>query len=94
MKSTKLKNGVLHIECEGCMVNIKEGLFDSEGRKVTTVSIIPDNQIPDLPVWHLLGQAHNRLVQYKDLKVIDQDYREFNNWEERKHYREVIQSES
>ena len=71
MRSEKLKNGVLHIECEGCIINIKEGLRDLEGRKVTEVMIIPDNQIPDKPFWHLLGHSNNRLVQSNNLKVVE-----------------------
>lgn len=69
MQAKKLKNGIYHIEAEGAIINIQEGLFDCEGRKVTVVSIIPENHIPGTLIWHLLGHANNRIVQSKDLKV-------------------------
>lgn len=31
-----------HIEVEGCIVNIREGLQDRYGRKVTSIEILPD----------------------------------------------------
>ena len=68
MQITKLHKKTYHIEAEGAIINIQEGLFDCHGRRVTAVSIIPDNQIPENPVWHLLGYAHNRIVQLKNLK--------------------------
>ena len=68
MQITKLTKKTYHIEAEGVIINIQEGLFDCHGRKVTAVSIIPDIQIPECPVWHLLGYAHNRVVQLKNLK--------------------------
>ena len=68
MQITKLHKKAYHLEVEGAIINIQEGLFDRHGRRVTEVSIIPDNQIPENPVWHLLGYSHNRIVQLKNLK--------------------------
>ncbi|MBA7532436.1 hypothetical protein ES705_24662 [subsurface metagenome] len=68
MQVTKLNKKTYHIEAEGTIINIQEGLLDRYGRRVTEVSIIPDNQIPENPVWHLLGHAHNRIVRLKNLK--------------------------
>ena len=68
MQITKINKKVYHLEVEGAIINIQEGLLDRFGRKVTEISIIPDAQIPDQPVWHLLGYAHNRVVQLKNLK--------------------------
>jgi hypothetical protein len=36
------RDGVHHIECEGCIVNIREGLHDRLGRKVTSIEILPE----------------------------------------------------
>lgn len=33
---------LLHIETDGCIVNIRVGLHDVEGREVTSVQVIPD----------------------------------------------------
>lgn len=68
MQITKLNKKAYHLEVEGVIINVHEGLLDRYGRRVTEVSIIPDNQIPENPVWHLLGYAHNRVVQLKNLK--------------------------
>jgi len=69
MKATTLNDGTLRVKCEGCIVDILEGERDGEGRKVTEVSIIPDNFKPD-NFWHLLGQSNNKLVQSNNLKVV------------------------
>jgi len=68
MQITKINKKVYHLEVEGAIINISEGLLDRFGRKVTEISIIPDNQIPGQPVWRLLGYSNNRVVQLKNLK--------------------------
>ena len=56
----------LHIEAEGCIVNIREGLSDSQGRKITVVTIIPDKEDGcGENDWQLLGKGINRVRQYK-----------------------------
>ena len=56
-----------HIEVEGGIVNIREGLTDIKGRKVTSVEIIPDKFAGERE-WILSGVGNNRLIQLK--KVI------------------------
>ena len=68
MKITKLPNGVQHIEVKGCIVNIQEDLFDGDGRKVTAVSIIPDDRYVGEPIWKLKGNAHNNVVQTEEIR--------------------------
>ena len=68
MQITKINKKVYHLEVEGAIINISERLLDWFGRKVTEISIIPDNQIPGQPVWRLLGYSNNRVVQLKNLK--------------------------
>lgn len=38
------RDKMLHIETEGCIVNIQVGLTDNEGRAVTSVTILPDDE--------------------------------------------------
>jgi hypothetical protein len=33
-----------HIEADGCIVNIMVGLVDSQGRRVTRVDVLPDDE--------------------------------------------------
>ena len=56
-----------HIEIEGCIVNIREGIMDEKGRMVTTVQIIPDRYAGE-PSWKLRGAAINRVVQLKTVR--------------------------
>jgi hypothetical protein len=60
--------GVKHIEIEGAIVNIREGLSDFKGRKVTSVEILPDDRYVGERKWKLYGCYQNRIVQLK--KVI------------------------
>ena len=54
-----------HIECEGCVVNIRTGLYDRQGRKVTNIEILPDDHYVGEQIWRLRGYSHNRVVQLK-----------------------------
>lgn len=58
---TKLK----HIEAEGCIVNIREGLQDRFGRRVTHIEILPDDHFSGENIWRLRGCVNNRVVQLK-----------------------------
>jgi hypothetical protein len=57
----KMDSGrVLHIEAPGCIVNIRVGLTDSEGRAVTSVSISADgNRYSGEPQWWIEGVPGN-----------------------------------
>ena len=63
MNIVKLKNGTQHIEAEGCIVNIQEGLVDYRGRKVTAITILPNNMYADKKIWELKGYAYNRVIE-------------------------------
>lgn len=52
---------LLHIETEGCIVNILIGLRDSDGHQVTSVKIIPDESKGE--EWELDGSINNRLIK-------------------------------
>lgn len=52
-------DNLLHIETDGCVVNIRVGLMDDNGRKVTRVDILPDDETRGGDgrgyVWHVDG---------------------------------------
>lgn len=52
----------LHVEAEGCIVNIRQGLYDKKGRRVTNVEIIPDEYAGER-LWRLWGSRNNRIIQ-------------------------------
>jgi hypothetical protein len=54
---------LLHIETDGCIVNIQVGLHDRDGRKVTSVRISPDNYAERGGRW---VQDGSRIVQLLD----------------------------
>jgi len=54
-------NNCLHIETEGGIVNIRVGLQDREGRKVTSIEILPDKYCGE--EWELSGVHNNRLIK-------------------------------
>jgi len=57
----------VHVETEGAIVNIYEGLTDRRGRKVNTIEIIPDESA-DEPRWRVYGSHYSRVVQLKNRK--------------------------
>ena len=58
-----MKSKYKHIEVEGCIVNIRTDLRDRQGRKVTSVQIIPDDHYAGEQIWRLRGVHNNRIVQ-------------------------------
>lgn len=55
------RDKLLHVEAEGCIVNIHVGLQDSEGRAVTAVEIIPDEYSGE--EWDLDGARNSRVIK-------------------------------
>ena len=64
MQITKLNKKAYHLEVEGAIINVREGLLDRFGRTVTE----PNKYSGEL-VWRLLGYSNNRVVQLKNVKV-------------------------
>jgi hypothetical protein len=56
---------LLHIETDGCIVNIRVGLHDADGNAVTVVSVSPDDEerSPDADglYWHTEDTDGNQL---------------------------------
>jgi hypothetical protein len=53
-----------HIEVEGAVVNIREGLTDLHGRKVTAIEILPDDHYVGERIWRTIPKVYNiRVVQ-------------------------------
>ncbi len=65
--TAQARDNLLHIETDGCIVNIRVGLSDSEGRRVTSVEIIPEDESrsPDADgrFWELDGARNNRVIR-------------------------------
>lgn len=61
------RDGIRHIECDGCIVNIRERLSDRFGRKVTSIEILPDDHYIGERVWRLCGCSNNRVIQLKKI---------------------------
>lgn len=54
------RDNLLHIETDGCIVNIRTGLHDREGRPVTSVEILADTYVGE--EWTLDGYVNNRVI--------------------------------
>ena len=67
MRCSKVREGY-HLEVDGCIVNIRQGLKDRLGRKVTSIEIKPDEHYSGEPKWKLLGTRNNRVVQLKTVR--------------------------
>ena len=55
--NTNRSNNLLHIETEGCIINIRVNLQNDEGHSVTHVEILKDDS------WQLEGTINNRLIK-------------------------------
>ena len=53
------RDKLLHIETEGCIVNIRVGLSNTQGQEVTSIEILPDNS----DGWKFDGTANNRIIK-------------------------------
>lgn len=64
---------LLHIEAEGCIVNIRVGLTDADGRPVTSVEVLADQYSGDR--WSLDGDdaTSRRATGIRVRKVLDTD---------------------
>ena len=51
---------IRHIEVRGCIINIREGLLNSEGQEVTSIEILSDEG------WELLGCVNNRVIKKEE----------------------------
>ena len=71
--NTNRSDDLLHIETEGCIVNIRVNLHNLESQEVTSIEIIPDSDSEkfakhsdDWPVWDLDGTINNRVVRRRE----------------------------
>jgi hypothetical protein len=62
------KGKLVHLEAPGCIVNIRVGLHDAEGREVTAIEIIPDG--PLAPFGKFSGAAW-RIVDRPDAVAVN-----------------------
>lgn len=59
------RDKLLHIETDGCIINIRVGLTNAEGRSVTSVEILSDED------WVLDGKCNTRLIQKPEVPEMD-----------------------
>jgi len=58
-----------HLEVEGAVINIRQGLCDRHGRKVTSVEILPDDHYGGEPIWRTYPHVRNiRIVELKKIR--------------------------
>ena len=55
--SDRKHDGIEHLERSGCIINIREGLFNQVGKKVTSITIVPD------PGWSLEGAYNSKVIE-------------------------------
>jgi hypothetical protein len=55
--ATNRSGNLLHIETDGCIVNIRVGLADADGRPVTRVDILPDDKLRGDGRWAIADGA-------------------------------------
>jgi hypothetical protein len=60
---TNRSDDLLHIETDGCVVNIRVGLSDTDGHQVTNVQILPEDETRG-------GDADGRIWRQDGARVI------------------------
>ena len=60
---TNRSDDCLHVETEGCIINIRVGLKDTVGREVTHVEIIPDKYSGAEWKMDKYGSCNNRIIK-------------------------------
>lgn len=59
--SERSRTNLLHIEAPGCIINIRVGLTDHEGRSVTAISIEADgDRYAGDPEWWIEGDRGSK----------------------------------
>ncbi len=56
---------LVHLEAPGCIVNVRVGLQDSEGREVTAIEIIPDGTRFAGETWRIVGEPRAAVVNVR-----------------------------
>lgn len=62
------KDKLLHIEADGCIINVHVGLHDATGKPVTTVTIICDNYAGE-GAWTMPDLDHS---QHANVRIVQQ----------------------
>lgn len=48
---------LLHLETEGCVVNVTIGVHDQAGHRITSIEVVPAEPDDDGAVWQLRGPS-------------------------------------
>ena len=64
MGTCEKREGYIHCEVQGAVINIREGLNNMAGQKVTAVEILPDDHYAGEKMWRVIPKIYNiRIVQ-------------------------------
>lgn len=69
--NTNRSDNLLHIETEGCIVNIRVNLTDVGGRAVTNISVIPDRQKGE--EWEVVSTSESQEYGSVNVKKVKHD---------------------
>ena len=58
---------LLHIETDGCIVNVRPGLTDRQGRTVTSVEIIGDDYCDEK--WAINGVPSHKRINVRAVRI-------------------------
>jgi hypothetical protein len=81
--SSRSRDNILHVEAEGCIVNIHIGLRDDSGHPVTRVDVLCD-QYAGEPRWSVDGAMSIGVIVKSETEQEFQDRRKIENmlWRE------------
>lgn len=61
------RDKLLHIEGDGCVINVRVGLTDNQGRRMTSVQVIPDAEENggdhEGRTWTVDGALNTRIIR-------------------------------
>lgn len=63
------RHDVLHVETDGCIVNIRPGLSDTDGHQVTSVEIIADDYCEEGGRWHVNDDPHQTRTKVRVIQL-------------------------
>jgi hypothetical protein len=61
------RDPLLHIETPLGIINIRVGLYDSQGRRVESIEVLPNNYCGE-PAVRVRGRYNTRLVELKTVE--------------------------
>lgn len=69
--TSSARDPLLQISTDGGIVNIRVGVRDSQGRRVTPIEVLADDASLEDTFWHLDGYENTRLVHIDPATALD-----------------------